>query len=90
VQEPEYQGKQLLFISGLNVDISPEEGQIFPLTKFIPWAAYYQTADGKHQTWEQAELYDMLKAQPIDNPDQVNLEDAIEIMGQHEEIILPF
>jgi hypothetical protein len=32
----------------------------------------------------------MLKAQPIDNPDQVNLEDAIEIMGQHEEIILPF
>lgn len=90
VQEPEYQGKQLLFVSGLNVDISPVEGQLFPLTKFIPWAAHYQTADGKHQTWEQAELYEKLKAQPLDNPDQVNLEDAIEIMGRHEEIILPF
>ncbi|MEE9327837.1 MAG: hypothetical protein V3U71_11140 [Cocleimonas sp.] len=90
VQEPEYQGKQLLFISGLNVDISPEEGQLFPLTKFIPWAAYYQTADGKQQTWEQAELYERLKAQPIKNPDQVDLEDAIKTMGKEEEIILPF
>ncbi|MCP4042973.1 MAG: hypothetical protein GY731_13615, partial [Gammaproteobacteria bacterium] len=27
VQEPAYQGKKVLFISGLNVDISPKEGQ---------------------------------------------------------------
>jgi len=90
VQEPEYQGKQLLFISGLNVDISPKEGQIFPLTKFIPWAAYYQTADGKQETWEQAELYEKLKAQPIENPDQVDLEEAIKVMGLEQEIKLPF
>jgi len=90
VQEPEYQGKQLLFISGLNVDISPNVGQLFPLTKFIPWAAYYQTADGKQETWEQAELYERLKAQPIENPDQVDLEAAIKTMGLEEEIKLPF
>ena len=90
VQEPEYQGKQLLFISGLNVDISPKEGQIFPLTKFIPWAAYYQTADGKQETWEQAELYERLKAQPIENPNQVDLEEAIKVMGLEQEIKLPF
>ena len=90
VQEPEYQGKHLLFISGLNVDISPKEGQLFPLTKFIPWAAYYQTADGKQETWEQAELYERLKAQPIENPDQVDLEDAIKVMGLEQEIKLPF
>ena len=90
VQEPEYQGKQLLFISGLNVDISPNEGQLFPLTKFIPWAAYYQTADGKQETWEQAELYDRLKAQPIENLDQVDLETAIKTMGLEKEIKLPF
>ncbi len=90
IQEPEYQGKKLLFISGLNVDISPEKGQIFPLTKFIPWAAYHQTADGKHETWEQAELYERLKAQPYENPDQVNLENAIKDMEELQEIILPF
>lgn len=90
VQEPEYQGKRLLFISGLNVDISPQKGQLFPLTKFIPWAAYHQTPDGKHETWEQAELYERLKSQPTDNPDQVDLEDAIKTMGSVEEIKLPF
>jgi len=90
VQEPEYQGKQLLFISGLNVDISPKVGQLFPLTKFIPWAAYYQTADGKQETWEQAELYERLKAQSLENPDQVDLEEAIKVMGLEQEIKLPF
>jgi len=90
VQEPEYQGKRLLFISGLNVDISPNEGQLFPLTKFIPWAAYYQTEEGKQETWEQEELYEKLKAQPLDNPDQVDLEDAIKVMALEQEIKLPF
>lgn len=90
VQEPEYQEKRLLFISGLNVDISPQSGQLFPLTKFIPWAAYYQTPDGKHETWEQAELYERLNEQTTDNPDEVDLEQAISTMGSVEEIKLPF
>jgi hypothetical protein len=90
VQEPEYQGKRLLFISGLNVDISPQAGQIFPLTKFIPWAAYYQDGTGQHETWEQHELYDKLMAQSTHNPDQVELEDAIKEMGLRQEIKLPF
>lgn len=90
VQEPEYQGKRLLFISGLNVDISPQRGQLFPLTKFIPWAAYHQTPDGKHQTWEQAELYERLKSQSTENSDQVDLEAAITTMGSVKEIKLPF
>ncbi len=90
IQEPEYQGKRLLFISGLNVDISPEIGQLFPLTKFVPWAAYYQTPDGKHETWEQEEVYQRLKAQSMDNPDQVNLEEAIKDMRGQQEIQLPF
>ena len=90
VQEPEYHGKRLLFISGLNVDISPKEGQLFPLTKFIPWAAYYQTTDGKQETWEQAELYDRLKSQSFENHDQVDLEEAIKVMELEQEIKLPF
>ena len=90
VQEPAYRNKRVLFISGLNVDISPQEGQVFPLTKFIPWAAYVQGDKGNHQTWEQAELYEQLQAQSTENPDQVDLETAIEIMEKAKEIQLPF
>ena len=90
VQEPAYKGKKVLFISGLNVDISPQQGQLFPLTKFIPWAAYVQDGHGNHETRDQAELFKQLKQQSTDNPDQVDLEKAIEIMERAEEIRLPF
>ncbi len=89
VQENAYCGKKVMFISGLNVDISPSEGQLFPLTKFIPWAGYIQNVDGSYETWEQAELYQKLKQQPVDNPDRVNLESAISEMEKVQEIHLP-
>ena len=47
VTEEEYQGKNLAFIAGINIDISPQPGQLFPLTKFVPWAAYIQTPYGE-------------------------------------------
>ncbi len=90
VQEPAYKNKKILFISGLNVDISPQEGQLFPLTKFIPWAAYVQDGKGNHQTWEQAELYEKLQQQSTSNSDQVELEAIINIMEASKEIKLPF
>jgi hypothetical protein len=90
VQEQAYSNKRVLFISGLNIDISPSQGQVFPLTKFVPWAACLQNEDGSHQTWEQAELYKRLKEQSTDNPDQIDLEEAIGIMEKAQEIILPF
>jgi hypothetical protein len=40
-------GKNLLFISGVNVDISPREAFPFPLIKFVPWAAYAHLRDGR-------------------------------------------
>ena len=90
VQEQSYKNKKILFISGLNVDISPEFGQVFPLTKFIPWAAFLQNEDGSHETWEQEELFNKLKQQSTNNDDQIDLEKAIEIMESHQEIKLPF
>jgi len=90
VQEPAYKNKKILFISGLNVDISPQKGQLFPLTKFIPWAAYIQDENGNHETWEQAELYERLQQQSTHNPDQVELESIIDIMEKSKEIQLPF
>ncbi|MCU7940428.1 MAG: hypothetical protein KZQ64_07685 [gamma proteobacterium symbiont of Bathyaustriella thionipta] len=77
-------------MSGLNVDISPQEGQVFPLTKFIPWAAYVQDENGNHQTWEQAEVFEKLQEQSTENPDQLDMETAIDIMERATEIHLPF
>jgi len=90
IQEPTYKNKKILFISGLNVDISPQEGQVFPLTKFIPWAAYVQDEQGNHQTWEQSEVFEKLQEQSTENPDQVDMETAIDIMEKATEIQLPF
>ncbi|MEN8129832.1 MAG: hypothetical protein ABFS45_06480 [Pseudomonadota bacterium] len=86
IKEAGYQGKNLAFISGLNIDISPRPGQLFPLTKFVPWAAYIQTEDGQQFTLEQDELLAKLHEQPTENPDQIDLEQAISIMEQAEEV----
>ena len=88
VSEPGYQGKNLVFIAGLNIDISPEPGQLFPLTKFVPWAAYVQTADGAHRMLEQQQLFDVLQQQADDNPDSIDLEDAIHIMEEAQEVLV--
>lgn len=86
VKEHGYQGKKVLFIAGLNIDISPQAGQLFPLTKFVPWAAYIQDRDGSCSTLEQHELVQALEHQSTDNPDQIDLEAAIQIMTEAEEI----
>jgi len=86
VKEQEYRGKRLLFISCLNIDISPQEGQLFPLTKCVPWAAYIQNSDGSSRTLEQSEIIEMLMQHSTDNPDQLDLEAAIQQMIDVHEI----
>jgi hypothetical protein len=88
VQTPAYQGKRVLFVSGLNVDVSPTEGHIFPLTEFIPWASYWKDVDGQAATWEQDDLLARLNAEPTSNPDQVDLEAAIREMEDADEVRL--
>ncbi len=86
VKEAGYQGKNLAFIAGINIDISPQKGQLFPLTKFVPWAAYIQTLDGKQFTLEQEEIVAALNAQSTKNPDRIELSKAIQIMEKTPEI----
>jgi|SoiMethySBSTD1v2_1073268.scaffolds.fasta_scaffold00637_24 hypothetical protein len=86
VNAAEYRGKQLVFISGLNIDISPQEGQVFPLTKFVPWAAFVQRANGHALLLEQKDLFQALLNQPESNSDAVNLEAAIQTMEDTDEI----
>jgi hypothetical protein len=88
VREPAYRGKRVLFVSGLNIDVSPTVGRIFPLTKFMPWAAYWQQPDGRGETWEQELILERLMAQSTDNPDQVNLELAITAMESIDRVVL--
>ena len=85
-----YSGRNVVYISGIHIDISPSEGQIFPLTKFVPWAAYVQPAAGTAHILEQRELYQALMAADDDNPDQIDLEQAIHIMEQQQEVKVEF
>jgi hypothetical protein len=89
VKEHRYHGRRLVFISCLNIGISPREDQIFPLTKCVPWAAFIQNEKGNYQTLEQAEIIARLDEQSTDNPDQIDLEDAIGKMGSEKEIRIP-
>jgi hypothetical protein len=85
----EYRGHHhLLFVAGLNIDVSPKEGQLFPLTKFVPWAAYMQSPDGQGCTLEQAELVRRLREQTPENSQQIDLEAAIQAMRAEQEVKL--
>ncbi len=86
VRTRDYHDKRLLFISCLNIDISPQKGQVFPLTKCVPWAAYIQHGDGSSRTLEQAEIVELLMHQSTENPDQIDLEVAIRQMIDADEI----
>jgi len=80
IKEPGYHGKNLAFIAGINIDISPQAGQLFPLTKYVPWAAYIQTKDKQHFILEQKEIVEALQAQRVVNPDRIELSKAIHAM----------
>jgi hypothetical protein len=81
-QSPRFQGKRLLQIAGLNIDISPQPGEAFPATHFVPWAAYVQDKAGRQRILEQSELLAVLADQSPDNPDQMDLEAAIRAMSE--------
>jgi len=88
VKENAYRGKKIVFISGIHIDISPREDQPFPLTKFVPWAAYIQNEQGVGYTLEQHELYTALKEQSVENPHKIDLTNAIHQMEKEPEIHL--
>ena len=88
VKEKAYRNKKVVFISGVHIDVSPREGQLFPLTKFVPWAAYIQDEDGKGYTLEQQELYEALSSQSAENPHKIDLTAAIHQMEDEPEVRL--
>lgn len=87
-QDKAYRGRNLLYIAGLHVDISPSPGQNFVLTKFIPWAAYVQLASGERYLLEQDALFTKLQSCSTTNPQQLQLDQAIHMMEDAAEIYL--
>jgi hypothetical protein len=90
VQSPEIQQRNLVFISGLNIDISPQPGDDFPLTKFIPWAAFVQLADGSREILEQDALFERLANASSVNPAQIDLEKSLAKMGEKRDTVVRF
>ncbi len=79
----EYRGRNLLYISGLNIDI-PEYESFPPHNYFIPWAAHVQLQDCSSEKCmhpiEQEDLFAKLMAQDSLNPDQIDLKENIKRM----------
>jgi hypothetical protein len=81
----EYQGKNLLYVAGLNVDIAAFDS--YPeTTYFIPWAAHIQLknpgSDEYIHPLEQQQLFAKLMKQSSINKDQVDLKGEIGRMLQ--------
>lgn len=79
----EYAGKNLLYIAGLNIDIS--EHKDHPATTyFVPWAAHIQLKDGTPAEYahpvEQDHLHELLMAQDSTNAEQADLKEQISRM----------
>ena len=89
LRAPDYRGRNLLFVAGLNVDVAPPDGMPFPLTKFVPWACYLQRRDGTAAVLEQDELVAALRRQPVANASQMSFDAAIGRMAEAEGIGLP-
>jgi hypothetical protein len=72
----EYKDRSLLYIAGLNIDIPPFE-DLPVMNYFVPWAAHVQLKDGTPEEYthpiEQNELFEILMAQSVKNPDQIDL-----------------
>lgn len=75
--EPAMRGKNMLFVSGINIDISPTSNTGFPTTQFVPWAAYLQLADGSRRILEQKELLETLAGMSAENPNQILFDESL-------------
>jgi hypothetical protein len=84
-----YIGKRVVFISGLNIDISPHKTQSFPSTTFVPWAAFVQKINSS-TVLEQKDIVNRLLEQNADNPGAFNLENTIQQRKDTPEISIKF
>ena len=85
-QESAMRGKNMLFVSGINIDISPTRDTHFPTTLFVPWAAYLQLADGTRKILEQNELAETLTGIPAENPNQILFDESLSAISNTQKV----
>lgn len=75
-----YEGKNLIYVAGLNIDISAFEGNP-ETTYFVPWAAHIQLLDPSRREFlhplEQDELFSLLIEQSRENKDMADIKEQI-------------
>ncbi len=76
----DFKGRNLLYVAGLNIDISASE-EVPEMNYFVPWAAHVQLKDGTPTEYthplEQDKIFTKLMAQSVKNPDQTDLKENI-------------
>ncbi len=76
----DYKGRNLLYVAGLNIDISANE-DLPVINYFVPWAAHVQLKGGTPSEYthplEQDKLFAKLMEQSTENPDQIDLKENI-------------
>ncbi len=79
----EYQGRNLLYVAGLNIDLS-EHGGFPPTNYFVPWAAHVQLSSSTPVEYshpiEQEKLFAKLMEQSPINDEQIDLKENIRRM----------
>ncbi len=75
-----YEGKNLIYLAGHNIDISAFDGNP-ETTYFVPWAAHIQLCDKARQKFlhllEEEELFAMLMVQSKENVDMTDIKEQI-------------
>jgi len=81
IGNPLYKGKKVLYMSGVNVDMSPSAKSTNALgdTKFLPVASLFIDSNGEPFTMQAEALYRALDKQPTKNPKAIDLEEALTI-----------
>ena len=77
LKQEAFNGRRIIYLAGLNLDIVGDQGLHFPRSRFIPWAVYIQKGDNHNHVLEQEQTLAELRRHSSDNPDQLNIDAAI-------------
>jgi len=77
LKQEAFNGRRIIYLAGLNLDIVGDHSLHFPRSRFIPWAAYIQKGDNHNRVLEQEQALAELRRHSSDNPDQLNIDAAI-------------
>ena len=81
VGNPLYKGKNLMYVAGVNIDVSPSkvEKNILGDTMFLPVASLLIDSAGKRYTMQAKPLTAALERQPVENPIAVSFDAAVKM-----------